>query len=124
MNADAGVTNISNSELTDLLEKGVALIDIRAEEECLQTGIVPGSRLLTLPFEAQMMKKPDDWLLELQKLEPRNVAVILICRTGRRTIPATRLLHDSGYLKVFNVTGGIEEWIRAGMPIESYRKGK
>ena len=124
INAEAGVTNINNSELSDLLKKGVAIIDIRTEPEWLQTGVVPGSRLLALPFEAQMMKKPDEWLLELEKLIPRSLPVILICRTGRRTIPATRFLHGSGYLQVYNVTGGIEPWIRAGLPIESYKGGE
>lgn len=39
--ADAGVTNMTNQELSTSLHKGAALIDIRTEPEWKQTGIVP-----------------------------------------------------------------------------------
>ncbi|MEN8214266.1 MAG: rhodanese-like domain-containing protein, partial [Pseudomonadota bacterium] len=41
-------TNISNAELTQLLERETTLVDIRRPEEWKQTGIVPGSRMITL----------------------------------------------------------------------------
>jgi len=50
--------------------------------------------------------------------------VIVICRSGSRTVPVSRFLAEAGrYPTVYNVRGGILEWIAAGLPVESPRPG-
>ena len=120
MNAEAGVTNINNQELSALLEKGATLIDIRTEPEWRQTGIVPGSRLLMLFDEQRRVVDPDGWLRKVKAIVPMDKPVILICRVGNRTIPATQFLVKSGFKQVYNVTGGIVPWIKAGLPVMKY----
>ncbi len=120
--AEAGVTNINNQELSNLLKQGVAIVDIRTEPEWRQTGIVPGSHLLMLFDEKRQVVDPQGWLGRVKALVPLHKPVILICRVGNRTIPATQFLAKSGYAKVYNVTGGIEPWIRKGLPVEKYPK--
>lgn len=120
--ADADVTNITNQELSTLLHKGAALIDIRTEPEWKQTGIIPGSHLLTLFDEQRRVVDPDGWLAKVKTIVPLDKPVILICRVGNRTVPATQFLVRSGYKKVYNVTGGIVPWIKAGLPVERYRQ--
>jgi len=122
MNAEAGVTNINNQELSALLEKGATLIDIRTEPEWRQTGIVPGSHPLVLFDEQRRVVDPDGWLRKVKAITPMDKPVILICRVGNRTVPATQFLVKSGYKKVYNVTGGIVPWIKAGLPIARYEK--
>ncbi len=122
MNAEADVTNITNQELAALLEKGGTLIDIRTEPEWRQTGIVPGSHLLMLFDEQRRVVDPDGWLKKVKQLVPMDKPVILICRVGNRTVPATQFLVKSGYKQVYNVTGGIVPWIKAGLPVERYEK--
>lgn len=121
IDGEAGVTNINNSELSDLLKKGVSIIDIRTEPEWRQTGIVPGSHLLMLFDEKRNVVDPQGWLAKVKVIAPIDKPVILICRVGNRTIAATQFLARSGYKEVYNVTGGIELWIRAGLPIERYK---
>lgn len=120
MNAEAGVTNINNQELSALLEKGATLIDIRTEPEWRQTGIVPGSHLLMLFDEQRRVVDPDGWLRKVKASVPMDKPVILICRVGNRTVPATQFLVKSGYMLVYNVTGGIVPWIKAGLPVAKY----
>ncbi len=122
MNAEAGVTNITNQELAALLEKGATLIDIRTEPEWRQTGIVPDSHLLMLFDEQRRVVDPDGWIKKVKQLVPLDKPVILICRVGNRTVPATQFLVRSGYKKVYNVTGGIVPWVKAGLPMEPYEK--
>ena len=122
MNAEAGVTNITNQELAALLEKGATLIDIRTEPEWRQTGIVPDSHLLMLFDEQRRVVDPDGWIKKVKQLVPLDKPVILICRVGNRTVPATQFLVRSGYKKVYNVTGGIVHWVKAGLPMEPYEK--
>ncbi|MDD2500120.1 MAG: rhodanese-like domain-containing protein [Geobacter sp.] len=114
--ADAGVTNISNEQLSTLLNNGAVLIDIRTEPEWRQTGVISDSHLLTLFDEKRQVVDPQGWLQKVKKLVPLDQPVILICRVGNRTVPATRFLVKSGYSRVYNVTGGIEPWIKAGLP--------
>ena len=46
---------------------------------------------------------------------PKDEAVYLICRSGRRSATACELLHHQGFTNVVNVTGGMEAWIKAGL---------
>lgn len=120
MNAEAGVANITNQELAVLLENGATLIDIRTEPEWRQTGIVPGSHLLMLFDEQRRVVDPDGWLRKVKAIAPMDKPVILICRVGNRTVPATQFLVKSGYRQVYNVTSGIVPWIKAGLPMVKY----
>jgi len=115
--ADAGSININNEELSALLKKGVAIVDIRTEAEWRQTGVIPGSYLLTLFDEKRQVVDPQGWLKKVKALVPVERPIILICRVGNRTVPATRFLVNSGYNTVYNVTGGIVPWIKAGLPV-------
>lgn len=120
MNAYVGVTNIANQQLAALLAQRAALVDIRTEPEWRQTGIIPGSHLLTLFDEQRRLVDPDGWLQKIKKVVPLDKPVILICRVGNRTVPATQFLLKSGYKEVYNVTGGILPWIREGRPVVNY----
>jgi len=120
--ADAEIININNQELTGLLKQGVPIIDIRIDAEWHQTGIIPGSHLLMLFDEKRQVVDPDGWLKKVKELILVDKPVILICRTGNRTIPATKFLVRSGYSKVYNVTGGIMPWIKAGLSVTKYIK--
>ena len=124
MNAEAGVININNQELSALLEKGATLIDIRTEPEWRQTGIVPGSHLLMLFDEQRRVVDPDGWISKVKAITPIDKPVILICRVGNRTLKATQFLVRSGYKQVYNVTGGILTWIKAGLPVERYEQNR
>lgn len=117
---EAAVIGINNEELSALLRKGVAIIDIRTEPEWRQSGVVSGSHLLTLFDESRRVIDPEGWLKKVKALVPPDKPVILICRSGNRTGPAARFLDESGYKTVYNVTNGIIPWIRDGLPLVKY----
>lgn len=109
------VSNVSNAELQDLMAKGVTLVDIRLPEEWRQTGVIKGSKQLTL-FGKNGSVAPD-FLTELQKIVPANKPVALICRTGNRTRAGSAMLAQAGYSHVYNVTDGIMGWLKEGKPV-------
>jgi len=43
--------------------------------------------------------------------------VLLICRSGNRSGSAQRQLLQLGYDRVWNVTGGMNAWTSAGLPV-------
>jgi rhodanese-related sulfurtransferase len=116
--AQATVIDIDNGELAKLLSAGVPLIDIRTAPEWAQTGIVPGSHLLTF-FDEKGSADPRAWLEKARAFGKPGDPVIVICRTGNRTRALSQFLSDqAGYAKVYNVKNGIAAWGRDGRPLK------
>jgi rhodanese-related sulfurtransferase len=112
--ATAEVTQLDNTELKQLLESGVPIIDIRRPEEWQETGIVPGSHMITF-FDQNGHYDLDKWLPQLNSIAASDEPFILICRTGNRTgIISGFLDNKMNYSKVYNVTDGITKWIDQG----------
>nr|WP_090892047.1 rhodanese-like domain-containing protein [Evansella caseinilytica] len=41
---------------------------------------------------------------------PEDKTVVLICRSGNRSMQAANILKDKGYKKLINVSGGMLSW--------------
>ncbi len=108
--------NIDNSRLAAMLKGGTKIVDIRRPEEWKKTGVVKGSRLITL-FDKQG-KTNFNFIEELTAFAKPDESVILICRTGNRTLVAAHYLTKQvGYQTVYNVKDGISRWIKDGNPV-------
>lgn len=117
--ARAEVIDIDNAQLAKLSAAGVPVIDIRTKPEWEQTGIVPGSHLLTF-FDERGNADPGAWLNKAQAIAKPNEPVIVICRTGNRTKALSQFLSQRvGYAKVYNVKHGITAWAKEGRPVVS-----
>ena len=115
--ARAEVIDIGNAELAQLISSGVTVIDIRTQPEWEETGIVPGSKLLTF-FDERGRADPAAWLEKLKPLARPGDPVVVICRSGNRTKPVSQFLsQQAGYTTVYNVKHGIKGWIGAGGPV-------
>ncbi|MCW8888862.1 MAG: FKBP-type peptidyl-prolyl cis-trans isomerase [Gammaproteobacteria bacterium] len=109
--------NIGNAELKKLLDDGVKIYDIRRDEEWKQTGVVAGSRKLTL-FDARGGQNAEFIPTFMKEVKP-NEPVIIICRTGNRTAAAAKFFSERlGYKNLYNVKDGITKWISEGNPVE------
>lgn len=114
LSARADVVDITNAELARLAISGVPVIDIRTEGEWKETGIVPGSRLITL-FDEKGRADAPAWLAKVKEVAKPDQPVIVICRSGNRTKMASQLLtQQGGYAKVYNVKDGIRAWAAEG----------
>jgi rhodanese-related sulfurtransferase len=116
----ADVVAIGNAQLARLARAGVPVIDIRTAGEWQETGVVPGSRLVTL-FDANGRADASAWLKAVRAVAKPDEPVIVICRSGNRTVTASRLLaEEGGYRTVYNVKDGIRGWAGEGyalMPV-------
>ena len=111
--ARAEVIDIDNAELAQLVKSGVTVIDIRTWPEWEETGIVPGSKLLTY-FDERGRADPG-WLAKLKPMARPGDPIVVICRSGNRTRPVSQLLsQQAGYPTVYNVKKGIKGWIGNG----------
>lgn len=90
---------------TKLSQKGVVMIDVREPDE-YRAGHVKGSTLMPLGTVSQRWQ-------ELSSFEE----VIVICRSGNRSMVACRQLSALGITKVANLHGGIMAWASAQLPV-------
>jgi rhodanese-related sulfurtransferase len=84
------------------------LLDVRQPEE-YRSGHIPGAKLIPL---GQLHERMNEL--------PKNQEIICVCRSGNRSMSATRQLASAGY-NVTNLQGGMIAWSRSGFPVT---KGK
>lgn len=114
------ITQIDNIQLKSLLERAVAIVDVRRPEEWRMTGIVAKSHLLTF-FNENGGSDPAAWLALLKPLVLPGEPLILICRTGYRTNIICELLAEmTEYQELYNVADGILGWIAGGAPVTTW----
>jgi rhodanese-related sulfurtransferase len=102
--------NLLPSELNELLAKNQAtIVDVREYPEFAGKRI-PGSRHLPLSQLGQAHQVP----AERDKL-------VLVCRSGRRSEQVREILKRRG-IHASQLTGGIDAWEKAELPLESDAK--
>lgn len=108
MSAQNEVKEISARTAQDWVINGALLVDVREAEELIaQAYDVPN--LLHVPlseFEARFTEIPKD------------IPVVMVCKSGGRSMRATSFLTDHGYEQVVNLEHGIIGWAENGFPIK------
>ena len=95
--------NMTVDELNQQLKnKDFALVDVHIPEQKHINGTD-----VFIPYddiENQLDKLPSD----------KDAKIVLYCRSGRMSEIAAEKLAQRGYTNVYNVVGGIAEWIKKG----------
>jgi rhodanese-related sulfurtransferase len=47
----------------------------------------------------------------------KNRDILIYCATGNRSTVAAKILIDNGFKKIYNLSGGITDWSRSGLPV-------
>ncbi|HPT49338.1 MAG TPA: rhodanese-like domain-containing protein [Accumulibacter sp.] len=105
--------SVTPHEAWELAESGAAiLIDVRTAEEYKYVGHVPGTPLVQWQSGAALTKNPR-FTRELAGKAGKNDAILLICRSGKRSAAAAEAATRAGFTRVFNVLEGFEGEITA-----------
>lgn len=101
--------NIDAATLKDWLARGEAiLVDVREPTEHA-TGVIPGALLVPLATISGCTVPA-----------PEGKKLVMQCRSGARSQTAGEtLLRENPELEVYNLGGGILEWVASGGAIES-----
>lgn len=95
-----GFKDVSVEEAKKLIDNGeVTVLDVRTPEE-YEEGHIPGSMLIPL-------QELGERLDELDEEEP----YLIVCRSGNRSAEASELLIGEGFPDVYNMTGGMNDWV-------------
>ncbi len=93
----SAVQEISAEELKSKLDKGevIAIIDVREEHEYAEENISGKS----IPLKT---------LIHNMHLIPKNIPVVIHCKSGARSKKAVEILMEKGYTNTFSLRGGID----------------
>lgn len=103
--------NIDSREFYQIMqtEKAVLVLDVRTPVEYKEDGHIPGSILIPVQVLPQYIK-------EIEKFKDKKVLVY--CRSGNRSMVASRFLEQNGFKHVYNLKDGIVGWKKNNLPIE------
>jgi rhodanese-related sulfurtransferase len=90
-----------------LIDTNITLLDVRTAAEIKSDGKLKNSILVPVQLLEQNLDK-------LKKY--KNSKVFIYCRSGDRSITASRILSDAGF-KTYNIQGGINQWKREKLPL-------
>ena len=111
-----GLSEVDSSQVLEMLKRGVPVIDIRRQDEWIDTGVIEGSRLMTA-FDQNGVLTPG-FPERFTGLVNKDEEVVLICHSGSRTYYIGQALSQQlGYQKVFHANRGIVHWLRKGYPL-------
>jgi|WetSurSiteA1Bulk_404760.scaffolds.fasta_scaffold105294_1 rhodanese-related sulfurtransferase len=106
------VKSISVSDLKRTIDRapGSWLVDVRTPEEYMHAH-APGVKCVIphTDLPSSLAQLPSD----------RSTPIYLICRSGHRSHKAARVLMEQGFSEVFDVEGGMMEWVKTGFPVKS-----
>lgn len=92
---------------TKIQEEGVTILDVRRPDE-FAAGHIPGA--VNMNVEDSAFKD------EIKKLAKSGTYAIY-CHSGRRSMIAANDMAGSGFLNIYNLTNGINEWNAVGGPL-------
>ena len=104
------VHTIDTAETFELLAGDVQVIDVREPSE-FESGHI--ERAINIPLET-LRDDPEKFLIP-------GKPVLFICKKGVRSLAAAKLAERFGYERVYNLDGGMLEWIRVGLPTTDAR---
>lgn len=119
-------TSVSNVSVVDLtpeefcqLSNPPRLIDVRSGVE-YRLFHAPNAVNLSLPrILIGQIPVLQSWVLPAWfRNLPKTEAIALVCLTSHRSPIAAQRLAQAGFTKVFNISGGMMAWKKAGLPIE------
>lgn len=104
--AEQPVPAIGVREVRARLKEGAKLLDVRTERE--YQALHPAGAV-SFPFST-LKKRPPQL--------PLDTEILVITLKGSRSLEAARLLQAYGFTNVTDVHGGMEHWVKFGLPVK------
>lgn len=106
---DSEINLVTAEEMQTLMAlENVQLVDVRTAKE-REEGYIKNSQ--NIDFQSPTF---DEDILKLDKTKP----VIIYCRTGKRSAACAEKLKDAGFVKIYDLKGGITQWLFEDREIE------
>jgi rhodanese-related sulfurtransferase len=100
------VAEVSPEEARAKQQAGAVIVDVREPYE-LREGYIPGAVHIPLRSLSPRMKE----------LDPSK-EIVVVCRSGNRSITAVQFLQQGGFMQVSSMAGGMIGWARQRFPVQ------
>ena len=107
--AKAGIHEVNVAQAQDAVQQADLPIDVREADEYAQ-GHLPGAVHMSRGMlEFKLTGNP--------AYQPRDLRVVLYCKTSGRAGLSAQSLQAMGYLNVQSIAGGYDAWVAADLPV-------
>ncbi len=106
--AKSRIQEVSIERAEDAIRDANVLLDVREAEE-FNAGHISGAVHISrgmLEFKISAMPA----------MQPRDLKIVLYCKSSGRAALAAESLREMGYLNVQSIAGGFDAWVAAGKP--------
>jgi rhodanese-related sulfurtransferase len=107
--AKTHVNEVPVSEADKAIQEADVLVDVRDTEEFTASHIEGALHVSRGMLEFKFSAQP--------QLQPRDLKIVLYCKSSGRAALAAQSLHEMGYLNVQSIAGGFDAWVAAGKPV-------
>jgi len=102
------VNQVDSAGLTALQREGaVVLLDVRTDAEVAR-GMIAGARHIPL----------NQLPARYTELDPQ-AAMVIYCQSGARSAQACSWLGERGFVRSYNLQGGVLAWLRDGLSLST-----
>ena len=116
----ADIKSIGNDELKILIKSGINIVDVRTHLEWKKIGIINNSHLISLVNEKNKFVF-EEWYNKFRQKVELGKPLVFVCATGVRSHYISRLINKKlPDLRIYNLTNGINYWIKSGNLIYNY----
>lgn len=110
-NLPEGFGAVSSANLnTEMVDKMPFLLDVRTADEFAKNGYIDGA--VNVPMQ--------ELFANLDKLPAKDEVIVVYCVSGHRGAVSTMGLQLLGYTNVRNLSGGLNAWKAAQLPVEGW----
>jgi rhodanese-related sulfurtransferase len=107
--AKTRVAEIPVADAEQAIREADVLVDVREADEFTAGHLAGAVHISRGMLEFKFSANP--------ALQPRDLNILLYCKTSGRAALAAAALHDMGYLNVRSIAGGFDAWAGAGKPV-------
>ena len=108
MDSQTLVKEICPTTAQEWVSNGALLVDVREKDEVSELAYdVPN--LINIP-----LSEFEDRFNEI----PKDQEVVMVCKSGGRSLRAAGFLMNHGYTQVVNMQHGMDRWVQKGFPTQ------
>jgi rhodanese-related sulfurtransferase len=105
---DHEIMEVNVAAAHEKIKNGAVLLDVRELEEI---------QMLAFNVERQILMPVSELSVKHSEL-PIDREIIVGCHSGNRSLKMTRFLMDQNFKNVYNMKGGIRDWMEQGLPVK------
>ena len=108
----------SCSLYNEIIKENKIVIDVREKKECLDTGVIPNSKVIPLSNLIELLQDRKELEEKFNIFNNPQEDIFFICRSGYRSVTAASLFRFFGYQNnLINLNGGITKIKENELPL-------